>query len=201
MKKYLITGLVVLLPLALTFWVTLFVIGLLTDPFIGVARNVLGWVGLGSSTILEAASTLLAIILFFGIVIGIGAVGRHFFFKYLMQFSDAILHRIPLINTVYKTSQEFIQTLMTSSSQSFKRVVLVPFPHKEAKALGFVTREDIGMEGKVSVLVPTSPLPTSGFLLMYKKEEIVETTMTVEEAMRYILSCGVLMTPAQKDVP
>jgi uncharacterized membrane protein len=199
MKKYLVTGFVILLPLALTFWVTLFVVGLLTDPFIGIARKALELFGLQSIHILEPASKLLALILFFGVVIGIGAVARYFLFKYLMQISDAILHRIPLINTVYKTSQEFIQTLMTSSGQAFKRVVLVPFPHQGALALGFVTHEDNEVDGKISVLVPTSPFPTSGFILMYKKEEILPTDMTIEEAMRYVLSCGVLMTPMQKE--
>ncbi len=199
MKKHFVTGLVVLLPLALTFWIVTFVIGLLTDPFVGIAEVLLTNLAVQRPEVIEYGSKLLALVFLLLLIIGIGAIGRYFFFKYLMKLSDAILHRIPLISTVYKTSQEFIHTVMTGSNQSFKQVVLVPFPHANAWCIGLVTRDDFEIDGRLAVFVPTTPNPTSGFLVMYKKEEMRHVDMKVEEALRYVLSCGVLLSPAQKN--
>lgn len=199
MRKYFATGLVILLPLALTFWIVSFVIGILTDPFLGLSEALLGAFGVHSREVLAYGGKLLALIFLLCLIIGIGAIGRYFLFKYLIILSDAILHRIPFINTVYKTSQEFINTIFTTSKQSFKQVVLAPFPHPEALSLGLVTREDVEVEGRVSVFVPTTPNPTSGFLLMYKKEQLIYLDMKTDEALRYILSCGILASPDEKN--
>src|SRR5438105_9710784 len=120
MRKYFATGLVILLPLALTFWIVSFVIGILTDPFLGLSEALLGAFGVHSREVLAYGGKLLALVFLLCLITGIGAIGRYFLFKYLIFLSDAILHRIPFINTVYKTSQEFIQTIFTTSKQSFK---------------------------------------------------------------------------------
>ncbi len=196
-KKYFITGLVVLLPLALTYWIISFILGLLTDPFTGISVAVLKLFGVHSQGALDVVGKLLAFALFFGLIISIGAIGRYFFFKYLLKISDAILHRIPVVSSVYKTSQELIQSVFKQDSTSFKQVVFVPFPHKGAYAVGLVTQEE-SLDGRVAVFVSTTPNPTTGFLLMYKKEDIIPLNMKVEEALRYIISCGVLMPQIQK---
>src|ERR1700685_808203 len=118
MKKYFVTGLVVLLPLALTFWIVSFILGLLTEPFLGVAEAVLKAFDITSREALDLGSTFLALVFLFLLIITIGAIGRYFFFKYLIQLSDAILHRIPLISPVYKTSKELIQTVFKQDSTS-----------------------------------------------------------------------------------
>ncbi len=197
MKKYFVTGLVVLLPLALTYWIISFILGVLTDPFTGISSTALKLFGIHAKEILDPASKVLALLLLFGLIISIGAIGRYFFFKYLLEISDAILHRIPIVNSVYKTSQELIQSVFKSDSTSFKQVVFVPFPHPGAFAVGFVTQEE-ALNGRVAVFVPTTPNPTTGFLLMFEKSEIIPLEMKVEEAFRYIISCGVLMPQIQK---
>jgi uncharacterized membrane protein len=209
MKKYFGTGVVVLLPLALTFWIVSFIIGLLTAPFLGIAEALLCAIGLNnvsflflsSEQILYYSSTLLILLFLFGIIIGIGAIGRHFFFKYLMKIGDSILHKIPVISTVYKTSQELISTILTTSNKSFKQVVMVPFPSQGSWSIGLVTRDDLELDNRVAVFVPTTPNPTSGFLVMFNRDEIVPLDMKVDEALRYIISCGVLMTPIRKGEP
>jgi len=208
MRKYFGTGLVVLLPLALTFWIVSFIISILTTPFIGVAEALLRAVGLNNvgflflspDQVLQHASTLLVLIFLFLVIVGIGAIGRHFFFKFLMKIGDRLLHKIPVISTVYKTSQELIQTILTTSNKSFKQVVLVPFPTAKSSAIGLVTRDDANEENRISVFVPTTPNPTSGFLIMFDRNEVVPLDMKVEEALRYVISCGVLTTPIRRGV-
>jgi uncharacterized membrane protein len=199
MRKYFATGLVILLPIALTFWIVSFIIGILTDPFLGLAEFMLTSVGIHSHEALAYGGKLLALLFLLALIVGIGAVGRYFFFKYLIIISDAILHRIPFISAVYKTSQEFIQTLFNKSNQSFKQVVLVPFPHADVWSIGLITRDDFEIDGRVAVFVPTTPNPTSGFLLMYRRDQLQLLDMKADEALRYILSCGVLLSTDQKN--
>jgi uncharacterized membrane protein len=201
MKKHFVTGLVVLLPVALTFWVVSFIFKLLTDPFLGVAELLLSTLGVESHELRMLIGKILALAFLFALIIGIGIVGRHFFFSYLMTLSDALLKRIPVISSVYKTSQELIQTLMSTSGKSFQKVVLVPFPHAKALTIGFITREDTEIEGRVAVFIPTTPNPTSGFLIMYTKDQIIPVDLKVEEALRFVISCGVLPTPIHKVLP
>lgn len=206
MKKYFATGIVVLLPLALTFWIVSFIINVLTRPFVGIAEAILSAIGmqnvsflfLSPEQVLQYSSQILVLVFLFAIIVGIGVVGRHFFFKYLMKIGDTILHNIPVISTVYKTSQELIQTILTTSNKSFKQVVLVPFPTQDSWSIGLVTRDDIEIEKRVAVFVPTTPNPTSGFLVMFTRDQIIPLDMKVEEALRYVISCGVLMTPIRK---
>jgi uncharacterized membrane protein len=206
MRKYFATGVVVLLPLALTFWVVSFIINMLTKPFLGIAETILSTLGLhdvsflflSPQQVLEYASTVLVLIFLFGVILGIGAVGRHFFFKYLMKISDKVLHKIPVISTVYKTSQELIQTILTTSNKSFKQVVMAPFPSEDSWSIGLVTRDDSELDGRIAVFIPTTPNPTSGFLIMFQRDRVVPIDMKVEEALRYVISCGVLMTPIRK---
>lgn len=196
-RKYFVTGLVVLLPLALTYWIISFILGVLTDPFTGIATGALRLLGIQSQEVLNIVGKLLALIMLFGLIISIGAIGRYFFFKYLLQLGDAILHRIPVVSAVYKTSQDLIQSVFKQDSTSFKQVVFVQFPHPGAMVVGLVTQEE-SLDGRIAVFVPTTPNPTTGFLLMYRKEDVIPLDMKVDEALRYIISCGVLMPQVQK---
>ena len=200
MKRYFVTGLVVLLPIALTYWIIGFVLGVLTDPFVGISVGVLKLLGVQSKEVLDFCGKILAFCLLFGLIISIGAIGRYFFFKYLLAISDAILHRIPIVSSIYKTSQEFIQSVFKQDSTSFKQVVLVPFPHPGALAVGLVT-QDVAINGRMAVFVSTTPNPTTGFLLMYNQEDVIPINMKVEDALRYIISCGVLMPQIEKVDP
>lgn len=197
MKKYFVTGLVVLLPLALTYWVMSFILGVLTDPFTGIAAATLKLLGVESPEALEFGKKVLSLVFLFAIIITIGAIGRYFLFKYLLQLSDAILHRIPVVSSVYKTSQDLIQSVFKQDSTSFKQVVFVPFPHPGSYTVGLVTQEE-GLEGRMAVFIPTTPNPTSGFLLMFHKDQVIPLNMKVEDALRYVISCGVLLPEVQK---
>lgn len=202
MKKYVMTGLVMLLPIALTFWIIASLVSFLTQPFVGIARSLLCAAGLTQTpllfvtadTVILCFSRLLILIFIFVFIILIGAIGRHIFFRYLLRVSDAVLHKIPIISSVYKTSQELIQTILTTDNKAFKQVVLVPFPNPDCYSIGLVTREGPVAPHLLPVFVPTTPNPTSGYLIMYDRSKVVPLDMSVEEAFRYIISCGVLVT-------
>lgn len=201
MKKHIMTGLVMLLPLALTFWIVSFLVNWLTDPFIGMAEGLLRSIGLKGVPFLfmsaEQAlfwiSRLLVLAFLFLFILLVGIIGRYVVFKYLMRAGDTILHRIPVISSVYKTSQELIQTVLNSDNRAFKQVVLVPFPHEECWTIGLVAREAPNAFDRVPVFVPTTPNPTSGYLVMYERSKVKPLKLSIEEAFRYIISAGALL--------
>lgn len=209
MKKYFVTGLVILLPLALTVAIVVWVFNLLTEPFVGVIRSLFahyhvldnGFLFLNATLVQELLSKIIILALLFFFTVFLGTVARLFFFNSLMKIWDYLIHKIPLISTIYKTCQDVINTIFTSNSNSFKQVVMVPFPNKETRTIGLVTRDDLpsfieGSDDKnIAVFVPTTPNPTSGFLVMFKEKDLIYLDMPIESAFKYIISCGVIATP------
>ncbi len=214
MKKHFITGLVILLPLVITLAVVIFLVNFLTEPFMGAASLLLsklqivneGFFFLSPEQLLKYGSKIVILALLFLLTVGLGILTRLFLTNVLLRLGDKILHRIPIINTVYKTTQDIIKTLFVTDKKSFKQVVMVPFPRADVYALGLIAREspsvcsqEIGEE-LISVFVPTTPNPTTGFLLMFKRKDLVMVDMKPEAALKYIISCGVILpegnTPA-----
>lgn len=207
MKKYFVTGLVILLPLAVTIAVLVFLVNFFTKPFIGMVSSILsswnlfseGWLFFSREEIIQYGSRILILFMLFFFTAGLGLIARWFFMNAILQLCDKLLHRIPIINTVYKTSQDIIKTLFISDKNSFKQVVMVPFPRPGVYVLGLLVRESpkacclASQEELISVLVPTTPNPTTGFLLMFKKEELIFVDMKPEDAIKYIVSCGVII--------
>jgi uncharacterized membrane protein len=208
-KKYFITGLVILLPLALTIAIVMFIFNLLTVPFLGIVKAVFdrynlfeeGSFLLNADQIQNLLAQFLILISLFFIAIGLGFIARWFFFKTLIKFAEYIVRRIPLVRTIYKTCQEIIKTIFTSKTNSFKQVVLVRFPNPDTYSIGLITREEIpGLADtphadSVAVFVPTTPNPTSGFMIMFKRADLIYLDMKVEDAFKYIISCGVISPP------
>lgn len=209
MKKYFLTGLVILLPLALTIAVVAFVFNFLTEPFVGMVQHVLAYFGLlgksffflSSHDVQVLASKLIILILLFFFTVMLGALGRWFFVHYLLKVWDYVLHRIPFVSTIYKTCQDVIKTMFASKNKSFKQVVLVPFPSAESYSIGLVTNEELSAFNQTtlgpltSVFVPTTPNPTSGFLMLYEDKDLVFLDMKVEDAFKYVISIGMITTP------
>lgn len=206
MRKYFVTGLVILLPLALTIAIATFVVNFLTTPFVGFVKELLthlglpnkGFLFLGPNQVLHFGSQFLILILLFAFTLILGAFARWFFFHSILKMSDYVIHRIPFINKIYKLFQDVVQTIFVDQSESFKQVVIVPFPTREAKSIGLVTRrapkavKNAVEEPLVAVFVPTTPNPTSGFLCMYKAKDLIYVDMSVEDGIKFIISCGVI---------
>lgn len=207
MKKHFITGLVFLLPLVVTIAVIIFLVNFLTKPFIGIVSAILakfhmvskGFLFLTPDQVLRYSSQFVILILLFLFTVGLGMITRMFFIHYLFRLGDRALSRIPIVNTVYKTTQDIIKTLFVSDKNTFKQVVMVPFPRNDIFVLGLIARESPETCCKavndelISVLVPTTPNPTTGFLLMVKKSDLIHIDMKPEEAIKYIVSCGVIV--------
>jgi uncharacterized membrane protein len=215
MKKHFITGLVILLPLVVTIMVLVFLINFLTQPFVGMVSSALkelgilnkGFLFLSPDQLIRHGSQLIILILLFLLTVVLGMVARWFLIHSLFKIGDKILHKVPIVNTVYKTTQDIIKTLFVSDKNSFKQVVMVPFPRPGVYVLGLIARESPPSccratdQDLISVLIPTTPNPTTGFLLMFKKDELIHVDMKPEDAIKYIVSCGVIIPDGPAPVP
>lgn len=196
MKRHFITGLVILLPFALTLWLFLFAINLLTNPFVHVVQSylidmnilhsekILYWMARGLILLFLVITTLL-----------LGFVTRWVVIHSFIEIGDNILHRIPLVNRIYRTAKEVVHTVMKPDATTFKQVVMVPFPHPKSRAIGLITSDDTNndQDQMITVFVPATPNPTMGYLVLFSPKQIQKLDLTVEQALKAIVSCGLVM--------
>jgi uncharacterized membrane protein len=192
MRKYFITGLLILVPLAITLWVLNLIIGtmdqsLLLLPVAWRPETLIGFSIPGLGTIL----TLLIIFL-------TGLATRNFIGRRLVMLWEAVLRRIPVVSSIYSSVKQVSDTLFSSSGNAFRKAVLVQYPRQGSWTIAFVTGVPGGdvrnhLQGDyVSIYVPTTPNPTSGFFLMVPRADTIELNMNVDEALKYIVSMGVV---------
>jgi len=198
MRKYFITGLLILVPLAITAWVLNLVISTMDQSLLFVPerwqpRTLIGFdiPGLG---------TLLTIL----IVFVTGLLTNNLVGNYVVKMWEKLLTRIPVVSSLYSSVKQVSDTLFSSSGNAFRKAVLIPYPHQNSWTIAFLTGVPGGdvknhlVGDYVSVYIPTTPNPTSGFFLMMAKKDVVELDMTVDAALKYIVSMGVV---APEDVP
>ena len=195
MKKYLLTGLLVLVPLVITLWVLSFIIGILDQSLLLLPAawhpdNLLGIHILGLGVILTVLT-----------VLGTGLLVRNVFGQRLLEYWDGFLRRIPFVNAIYNSVKQVSDTLLSGSGKAFRKVLLVRYPHANAWSLAFqtsvpseVTRVLAGDE-YVGVFVPTTPSPVNGFYFYVKKSETIELNINVDAAFKAVISMGVVTTP------
>ena len=206
MKKYFLTGLATLLPLAVTFWIFSLIVNFLTKPFAGsVASFFQTHTSFSQYVPHQAARPIIQILVLLGLfffTLFLGFVARRIFFSHLLKFGDQLLHKIPLVNKVYKTSKEIVQSLFDSKNGSFQQVVMLPFPYQGAYCLGLIashsptTCSNAANQDMVSIFIPTTPNPTTGYLVMCHKRELIYLDMKSEAAIKYIVSCAVIQPDA-----
>jgi uncharacterized membrane protein len=208
MRKYFTTGLVILLPIILTILIVTFLVNFLTKPFLGMTEHAINYSFDSSFLFLEhpgiiaGLSKLLILCVLISFILLIGLLGKLFLIDYLFRLGDKIIHNLPFVNKVYKACQDVVHSLFSSKSNSFSQVVFVPFPSQHALSIGLVTKDIISIHSHshphrsdlIPVFVPGTPNPTVGFLLMFKKEQLIFVNMKVEEAMKFIVSCGIVMS-------
>lgn len=203
MKKLFWTGLITLLPFTLTLLIVLFVINILTAPFQGYVEGILDYYDLldqpflflSGQEVLYFSSKVLVIAALFGITVLIGFIAHLVIARVFFQIGDYIIARIPIVNKLYKSVREIVQMLFKSQGSSFSQVVLVPFPHSTAYSMGLITIKQTpeAHDSEVLVFVPGTPNPTAGFMLSYKYEEIIFLNMKVEDGLKFIVSCGIML--------
>ncbi len=196
MKRYFITGLLIWAPLGITIWVLSFILGMMDQsimllPTEWQPRNHLGFhiPGLG------ALMTLLIVFL-------TGLLTANFIGQRLVRWWEALLHRIPVVRSVYQSVKQISDTVFSPSGQAFRQAVLLQYPRQGSWTIGFLTGKPGGeiadhLSGEmVSLYVPTTPNPTSGFFLMVPKADVIELDMSVEDALKYLISMGVVAPAA-----
>jgi uncharacterized membrane protein len=192
MKRYLIAGLIVWVPLGITIWVLAFLINTLDQILLVLPESVrpdtvLGFHMPGLGVVLSAAILLLT-----------GVIAANFAGARLISLWEALLSRIPFVKSIYSGVKQVSDTLLSDSSYAFRKALLVEFPYPGSWTIAFLTGAPAAAVTKfldeeyVSVYVPTTPNPTSGYFVMLPKSHVHELDMTVDEALKYIISMGVV---------
>ncbi len=194
MKKYLLTGLLVLVPLVITLWVLSFIIGTL-DLTLSLLPG--QW---HPDNLLGIHIPGLGVILTVLTVLGTGLLVRNVFGQRLLAAWENMLRRIPFVNAIYNSVKQVSDTLLSENGHAFRKVLLVRYPHPEAWSLAFLTSLPAEVTRKlddeyVGVFVPTTPSPVNGFYFYVKKSETIELDISVDAAFKAIVSMGVVTTP------
>ena len=196
MKRYFITGLLVLVPLLITLWVLATLIGIMDQSLLLLPSAWRPEAQLGYR--IPGLGALLTLL----IVFVTGLVATNFFGKQVVYIWELLLARIPIVNTIYSSVKQVSDTLFSGSGQAFRKALLVQFPHQGSWTIAFLTGQPGGdvtnhLQGEyVSVYVPTTPNPTGGYFLMMRKSDVIELDMSVDEALKYIISMGVVAPTA-----
>ena len=197
-KRYFITGLLIWVPLAITAWVLVLIVGTMDQslrllPEAIHPRSVLGFDIPGVGAIL----TLLIIVL-------TGLLAANFIGQRLVVWWEMLLARIPVVNSIYNSVKQVSDTLFSSSGNAFRQALLIEYPRRGAWTIAFLTGKPGGevlrhLDGEyVSVYVPTTPNPTSGFFLILPRAEVIELEMSVDTALKYVISMGVVAPPLRQ---
>lgn len=200
MKKYFITGLLVLVPLFITVWVISSLIGMMDQSLFLLPENWRPKAQLGLE--IPGVGALLTLLIIFVT----GLIATNFFGKQLILLWEAMLARVPVVKSIYASVKQVSDTLFSDSGNAFRQAVLVQFPRQGAWTIAFVTGKPGGdvanhLPGDfVSIYVPTTPNPTGGYFLMMPRADVVELDMSVDEALKYIISMGVVAPPNKPKV-
>ncbi len=200
LKKYLIAGILVWLPLGVTVLVVKLFIDLMDQTLLLIPEQYRPEQLLGIS--IPGFGVILAVL----IILLTGMIAANLLGGKLVALWELILSRIPLVRSVYSAVKQLTETLFSSSGQSFRKVLMIEYPRKGLWTLAFQTgngngeaQQKTGMD-VVNVYVPTTPNPTSGFFLMVAREDVIELDMSVDEGLKMIISMGVVV-PGQETIP
>jgi len=203
-KKYILAGLLVWLPLAVTVWLLTTVLGMMDGLF--------GWVLTATQAVLPTGAhgflEMLRHVPGLGLVVVLlallltGMFAANFVGQWWLRQGSRMLHRIPIVKSIYSSVKQVSDTLFSSSGNAFREAVLVQYPRAGCWTIAFVTGRPGGEAAEhllgdyLSLYVPTTPNPTSGFFLMALRSDVIELRMSVDEALKYIISMGVVAPPA-----
>jgi uncharacterized membrane protein len=200
-RRRMLTGLLLILPVYVTYFVVKFLFGFVGGTLSPVIKKILPLYGISlpKSSLDEFIITFLSIVLTFILLYFIGIFAANFVGKIIITYFENLLTKTPIVKNIYSSVKQIIHSVGLPGKQSFKRVVLVDFPKAGTKSIGFVTGATQHNNEKklISVFIPTTPNPTTGFLIFTPEDEVIDSNLTVEEAFKILFSGGVL-TP--KDI-
>ena len=193
LRTIIVAGLLVWVPLG----ATIFVLKLLIDLFGNLDSRMSDQLGFT----IPGIGILLALL----VLLGTGLIAANYFGKRFVDFWESLLERIPLVRNIYSAVKRFAEIILSDSSQSFSRVLLIEYPRKGLYSLSFQTSQNLGEiqekigDDVVCVFIPTTPNPTSGLILMVPEEDVIELDMNVEDALKMVISLGVVVPGEDKE--
>ena len=198
-RNVFLTGFLVTLPIALT----VFILNFLFKSLDALSPIFTHWlILLGAPLPNGYRVPFLGVIMTFVIVFFVGALTTNIFGKKLLQFWEGIVEKIPFVRRIYKGTKQVVSSFVTMDTKSFTKVVLIEFPRKGAHAIAFVTGKTCGelqrltSDNHINIFIPTTPNPTSGFVIFTDPSEVIELDMSIEEGIKYVVSGGIV-TPEQ----
>ena len=209
MKKYAIAGLLVWLPLAITIWVLLWLLGLMDGMFMWLLTLSQAVLPAGLDSAIERLRHVpgLGVLVMVAIVVGSGVFVTNIFGQWWVRQWDRMMGRIPIVKSIYSSVKQVSDTLFSSNGNAFREAVLVQYPHAGSWTIAFVTGKPgaevaAHLDGEhVSLYVPTTPNPTSGFFLIMPRAQVRPLQMSVDQALKYIISMGVVVPPPPAPSP
>jgi len=199
LRRYFVAGLLVWIPLGVTIFILRVLIGLMDRSLLLVPGKY------RPEELLGFAIPGLGIILTLLVVLVTGLLAANFVGRSMVGFWESLLQRIPVVRSVYSASKNFAEIVFSDSDQSFKKVLLIEYPRKGIYSLAFQTATNLGeVQGRtgepvVCTFVPTTPNPTSGFIIIVPKRDVIELDMEIDEALKMIISLGVVIPAWRKD--
>ena len=193
LKKYIIAGLLVWLPFAATVVIVKLLIDLLDKTILLLPPE---W---HPVALLGFSIPGFGIILALSILLLTGMLAANLFGRRFVEIWERILNKIPLVRSIYSSIKQISNTIFDPSGKSFRKVVMLQYPRKGLWSIGFLTNDNVGNEMSavddrlVAVFIPTTPNPTSGFIIMTRNDEITELNISVEEGFKFIISMGVII--------
>ena len=199
LRRYLVAGILVWLPVGITLLLLRILISIMDRTLVLVPEQYRpeAWLGF--------AIPGLGIVLTLLILLLTGVLAANFVGRSLVAFWERMLERIPIVRSIYSASKNFAEIVFSDSDQSFKKVLLIEYPRKGLYGLAFQTSTDLGEiqsrsgEDLVCTFVPTTPNPTSGFIIMLPRKDVIELDMEVDEALKMIISLGVVVPSWRKE--
>lgn len=205
MKKYFLTGLIILLPFLLTLMIVLYLVDLFTGPFVNIVETWIINFEEVRGVILKHHDFLVGLIsrtfIFICLLIFItflGFLARRFFFDSLLGWVNKLLSKIPIVKFIYRISRDITKAVFTQETKTFKETAVIPFPWEDTYSIALVTGtvpdqiRKVIPNAELTVFVPTSPHPISGFLLLTPKKYVHKVDVTTEDAFKFLLSAGII---------
>ena len=199
LRRYLVAGLLVWIPIGVTIFILRILIALMDKTLLLIPHQYRPeeWIGITIPG--------LGLILTFVVLLATGLLGANIVGRSMVSLWESLLERIPIVRSVYSAAKNFAEIVFSDSNQSFKKVLLIEYPRNGVYSLAFQTSSNLGeVQGRtgeevVCTFVPTTPNPTSGYIIIVPKKDVIELDMEVDEALKMIISLGVVIPTWRKD--
>ena len=202
LRNYFLTGIVVSAPVGITIWLIWLFIAFVDNTVVPIIPD-----AYNPSDVLGVSVPGIGVIVVLIVVTFIGFMVTNFFGRFMVRFGERVVSRVPVVRTIYGVLKQIFDAVLAQSEGAFREVVLIEYPRKGIWVIGFITSNTEGEVQRVTpndmvnLFLPTTPNPTSGFLLFVPREDCIVLNMTVEEGVKLVISGGIVSPPDRKAAP